>query len=322
VVGAEQERVDRRPLRTPTITSTSVDNWVGARVHLKCENLQHVGAFKYRGATNAVQSLSRHEAARGVAAHSSGNHAAALARAARVRGVPAHVVMPRGAPAPKRAATVAFGATVIDCAPTLEAREAALAEVVEATGAVEIHPYDDPRVIAGAGTAALELLDDVAHLAAIVTPLGGGGLSSGTVLATRGRRDRSIALFGAEPDGADDAARSLASGRLVTAHRPDTICDGLLTCLSPRTFAIVAGGLDGVVTVSDDDVVAAMRLLWERTNLVVEPSGAIGVAAARALVHDGRLGSDAAVGVVLSGGNVDLDALPFGGGAATFDDTA
>ncbi|MCC5950765.1 MAG: pyridoxal-phosphate dependent enzyme [Acidimicrobiia bacterium] len=302
--------------RTPLTTCSTIDQWVGCRLLLKCEHLQRVGAFKFRGATNAVLALSDDDATNGVAAHSSGNHAAALALAARTRGVPAHVVMPTSAPVAKRAATAGYGAEIIDCAPTLEAREATLAEVLERTGAVEIHPYDHPHVIAGAGTASLELLEQAAEcgidpLDAVVVPVGGGGLASGTVLGVRGRHGTDVAVFAAEPTGADDAARSLAEGHLIPSLAPDTVCDGLLTSLSPRTFSILSSGLERVVTVTDDEVLEAMRLLWERAKMVVEPSGAIAVAATRRLVAGGEVSPDATVGVILSGGNVDLDALPF-----------
>ena len=288
----------------------------------KAEHLQRAGAFKARGAMNAVLALPDEVAQRGVAAHSSGNHAAALALAATTRGIPAHVVMPSDAPAAKRAATEAYGARITTCEPTLAAREAALAEVVARTGATEVHPYDDPSVIAGAGTTALEVLADAPEVGAIVVPVGGGGQASGTVVAVRGRRGEEVAVHGAEPAGADDAARSLGRGALVPSVDPDTICDGLLTSLSARTFAILDGratdrdgrpiaGLDSIATVTDGAVVEAMALLWSRAKQVVEPSGAIALAAARALVTDGTIPAGTTVAVVLSGGNVDLDRLPF-----------
>lgn len=307
--------------RTPLLHSRRLDELVGTTVLIKAEHLQRGGAFKARGATNAVQRLPVAAAERGVAAHSSGNHAAALALAAAARGVPAHVVMPADAPAAKRAATEAYGAAVTTCEPTLAAREATLVEVLAATGATEVHPYDDPAIIAGAGTAALEVLEDAPDVGAIVVPVGGGGLASGTVLAVRGS-GRDVAVHGAEPAGADDAARSLAGGGLVPSVDPDTICDGLRTSLSERTFAVLAGrapatggrGLDGITTVPDEEVVDAMRWLWTRTKQVVEPSGAIGVAAARALVAAGTIAPGTTVVVVATGGNVDLDRLPFAPG--------
>ena len=315
--------------RTPLQRSRAVDDWVGAPVLLKAEHLQRAGAFKARGATNAVRSLPADVAARGVATHSSGNHGAALAMAAAAAGVACHVVMPANAPAVKRAACEGYGGRVTTCDPDVAAREGALAEVVATTGAHVVHPYDDPSVIAGAGTAALEALAQAAELgrppAAVVTPVGGGGLLSGTVLAVRGEVGDQVAVHGAEPAGADDTARGLASGvRQPAVHPPATICDGLLTSLSPRTFAILGGrhdphgtgpvpGVDGVTVVPDEDTVAAMRVLWERAKQVVEPSAAVAVAAARQLVASGRLDPAGPIVVVLSGGNVDLAALPFGG---------
>jgi threonine dehydratase len=301
-----QARIAAFVHRTPVLTSASVDAWVGCRVLLKAEHLQRSGAFKYRGATNAVRSLTPERHDRGVVAHSSGNHAGALALAARILGIPAQVVMPEGATASKRAAAVGFGAVVHDCAPTLAAREATVADLIERTGATEVHPSADLVVIAGAGTVCLELLDDHPELEAVVAPLGGGGLLSGTVLSARGRRERSLAVFGAEPSGADDAARSLRGGALVVLDHPDTICDGLRTTLSPRTFTVLQAGLDEVITVDDAETLLAMDLLWARAKQVVEPSGAIALAAARRLVQTGRLPADATVGVILSGGNVDL----------------
>jgi threonine dehydratase len=283
--------------RTPVFTSHLVDEWAGATLFLKGEHLQRAGAFKYRGATNAVQSLANDVALRGVAAHSSGNHAAALALAARVRGVPAHVVMPTNAPAVKRAAVLGYGARIVDCEPTEAARIATLREVIAATGAIEIHPFDNDDVIAGAGTAALELLDEVPGLDVIVAPVGGGGLLSGTSLAAAGR----ALVYGAEPEGADDAARSLAVGTREPQLSPDTICDGLRTSLSDRTFAIVSRHVETIVTVPDHETLDALAMLRSRTKQVVEPSAAIAVAAVRrtAALRERR------VGVILSGGNYD-----------------
>lgn len=291
--------------RTPVLRSHLLDEWAGASLLLKAEHLQRVGAFKYRGATNAVQSLRDDEAARGVAAHSSGNHAAALALAARVRGVPAHIVMPSNAPSVKKDAVAGYGAHIVECEPTEAARIATLRTVVERTGAVEIHPFDDDRVIAGAGTAALELLEDHPDLDAIVAPLGGGGLLSGTSLAAHGVR-ADVAVFGAEPAGADDADRSLAAGDLIPQTGPNTICDGLLTSLAPRTFAVLRTHVERVIVVDDDATRVALRMVWERTKQLVEPSAAIAVAAVRAC----EALRGARVGVILSGGNVDLARVP------------
>jgi threonine dehydratase len=283
--------------RTPVHTSASLDAWTGATVFCKCENLQRAGAFKYRGATNAVQLLTDDEAARGVATHSSGNHGAALALAARVRGVRASIVVPFDVRPAKRAAIEAFGATLIECAPTLSAREATLRDVLAGTGATLVHPYDDDRVIAGAGTAALELLDEVPDLDVVVAPVGGGGLCSGTAIAAHGIDPR-VRVVGAEPAGADDAARSLAAGTRMPQDAPATIADGLRTSLSERTFAILSAHLERIVTVDDDATLAAMRFVWDRMKLVIEPSAAVAVAALPELA--GRR-----VGVILSGGNVD-----------------
>ncbi|MDQ1533730.1 MAG: threonine dehydratase [Actinomycetota bacterium] len=287
--------------RTPVITARTLDEWLDTRAFLKCEHLQRVGAFKYRGATNAVQSLPVEQAARGVAAHSSGNHGAALALAARTRGIPAHIVVPSTATRGKRAAIDAYGAAVVLCEPTLEAREATVARVIAETGAVEIHPFDNDQVIAGAGTAALELVDEVPGLDAVIAPVGGGGLLSGTALAVHGI-DPATRVLGAEPVAADDAARSLAAGHIVAPHPPATIADGLLTGLSPRTFAVLAEHVETIVTVSEDEIVEAMHFVWSRTKQLIEPSAAVAIAAVRAADLAG-----ARVGIIVSGGNFDLD---------------
>jgi threonine dehydratase len=304
-IRAAHERIRPHVHRTPALTSRSLDAIAGRELVFKCENLQKVGAFKYRGATNAVQSLDDETAARGVATHSSGNHAQALALAARTRGIPAHVVMPISAPAVKREAVAGYGARIIPCEPTLAAREQTLARVVTETGAEFVHPYDDPRVIAGQGTAAVELLEDAGPLDAVITPVGGGGLLSGTAIAVAALAP-DCRVYGAEPEGADDAARSLASGRLQPSVDPDTICDGLLTSLSERTFAAIQAHVTAIVTVDDAAVREAMRLVYERMKLVVEPSAVVGLAAllTRGDRIDGRR-----VGVVFSGGNVDLAAF-------------
>jgi threonine dehydratase len=293
-------------LRTPVVRSRILDEWLGVSAWLKCEHLQHAGAFKYRGATNAVQLLEARTAARGVCAHSSGNHAAALALAARVRGIAAYVVVPADASPAKRAAVTAFGASITECAPTLEARERALDEVRAATGAHEIHPYDDRGVIAGAGTAALELLEVQPELDVLVVPVGGGGLLSGTCLAAR-RHDRPVRVIGAQPAGADDAARSLAAKALIRQADPRTIADGLRTSLSERTFAVISAHVESIATVSERDIVTAMRVVWQRTGHLIEPSAAVAIAAVRLLAFAPRT----QVGIVVSGGNVDVGALPW-----------
>jgi threonine dehydratase len=291
--------------RTPVLTSRSLDEWLGCRAFVKAEHLQRVGAFKYRGATNAVQTLPERDARRGVAAHSSGNHAAALARAAATRGIKCFVVMPRTVSPVKKAAVERYGAGIVLCENTLAAREAAVAEVVARTGAVEIHPFDDDRIIAGAGTAALELCEEVDDLDVVVAPVGGGGLCGGTSLAVHGLRP-DARIVGGEPANADDAAQSLATGVRQPARPPSTIADGLLTSLSDRTFAILRDHVERIVTVSEEEIAAAMRVVWERTKQLIEPSAAVAFAATRAAGFEG-----ARVGIIASGGNVDLDALPF-----------
>lgn len=295
--------------RTPVLTCHTIDDLAGCRVHFKAEHLQGAGAFKLRGATNAVQALDDESARHGVAAHSSGNHAAALARAAAVRGIPCHIVMPVNAPVAKQEATRGYGAAITFCEPTLHARAATLATVLERTGATEIHPFDNPFVIAGQGTATLELLEDVPQIRTVVAPVSGGGLLSGTAIAAHGV-DGSIAVWGAEPEQVADAYRSLAAGQLDTSGNGTSIADGLLAVLSPMTFGVLRDHEVRIVTVSEVQIVDAMRLLFTRAKQVVEPSGATALAGLLALAAAGEeLGGD--VGVILSGGNVDLDALPF-----------
>ncbi|WP_437942278.1 pyridoxal-phosphate dependent enzyme [Sorangium sp. So ce341] len=289
---------------TPVMTSRTIDGMAGARVFFKCENLQRVGAFKFRGACNAVLALPDEDARRGVATHSSGNHAAALALAARIRGVPAHIVMPESAPAVKRAAVEGYGARIVTCAPTLRAREETLAGVLSETGAILVHPYNDAHVIAGQGTAALELAGQVEDLDAVVAPVGGGGLLSGTAVATSAlSRARTV---GAEPQAADDAARSLREGKILPSNDPITIADGLRTSLGELTFAVLRERGVEIVTVGEEDIVKAMRVVWERMKILIEPSSAVAVAAVLLRKVQG-----ARIGVILSGGNVDLSKLPF-----------
>lgn len=311
-VEAAARRIQGVVHRTPVLTCGAIDALAGARISFKCENFQKVGAFKMRGAANAVLALSTAEARRGVATHSSGNHAQALALAARLRGVPAHVVMPTTSPAVKRAAVAGYGARIIDCEPTLQARELTLAEVVARTGAAFIHPYDDERVIAGQGTAALELLAEAPDLEIVLAPVGGGGLLAGTAVVCAAQPRPPTVLAG-EPAGADDAARSLAAGAILPSLSPRTIADGLLTSLGTRTFPIIRQHVQAVLTVTDEQIVAAMRLIWERMKIVVEPSAAVPLAAvlANPATVAGRR-----VGIILSGGNVDLDRLPWTSGPA------
>jgi len=306
-IRAAHARIQAHVERTPVLSSRALDAAAGARLFFKCESLQEVGAFKARGAANAVFSLSDDEAARGVVTHSSGNHGAALAWAAARRGIPAWIVMPDNAPAIKRANVAGWGGQIRLCAPTVAAREAACAAVQAETGATLVHPYNDWRVIAGQGTAALELLEQVPDLDAVVAPVGGGGLLSGTAIAARGIKP-GIRVHGAEPKGADDAARSLAAGRIIPQDNPRTIADGLRTSLGELTFAVIRRDVDGIATTSEEGIVRAMRLSWEKLRIVVEPSSAVPLACLmeRTLDLPG-----ARVGVIVSGGNVDLDRLPW-----------
>lgn len=292
---------------TPVLTCSTIDEIAGRSVFFKCENFQKVGAFKFRGACNAVMNLSDDDAARAVVTHSSGNHAQALALAARIRGVEAHIVMPRDAMKIKRRAVEDYGGIIHESEQTT--REKIANEVLEQTGGVLIPPYDYPDIIAGQGTAALELHDQVTDLDAIIAPIGGGGLMSGTSITTRSVRPRAR-IFGAEPAGADDAARSLAAGEFIPQTGPDTIADGLLTSLGKQTWPIIRDHVEHIFTVSDDEIVAAMRLMWERMKIIIEPSAAVPVAAVLSATFQALDGIDQ-VGVILSGGNVDLDHLPW-----------
>lgn len=303
-VKAAAARLASRVHRTPVATCSALDERAGRRLYFKCEHQQKVGAFKFRGASNAVLQLDEEAAARGVVTHSSGNHAQALALAARQRGIPAFVVMPENAPRVKRSAVEGYGAEVHPCAATLEARERRAAEIVERTGATFIHPYDDPRIVAGQGTATLELLEEVPDLDAVVAPVGGGGLLAGACIAAHGVRPE-IRVFGAEPAGADDAARSVAAGRLVPQTGPTTIADGLLTSLGQVTWPIIRDHVAAILLVSEEEIVAALRLAWERAKLLIEPSAAVAVAAALNPDERAFAGLER-VGVILSGGNLDL----------------
>ncbi|MCA9285439.1 MAG: pyridoxal-phosphate dependent enzyme [Phycisphaerales bacterium] len=298
--------------RTPVMTCAAIDAIAGRNLFFKCELFQKVGAFKFRGACNAVMRLPDEVARRGVVTHSSGNHAQALALAAQLRGIPAHIVMPRNSPKVKVAAVEGYGAAIRFCEPTQPAREALAAEVVAETGGTLIPPYDHPDVIAGQGTIALELLEDHPDLDAIVVPVGGGGMISGVAIAAKGIRS-GIRIIGAEPLGADDAARGKASG--VRQPPPDarTIADGLRTGLGDLTWPVVRELVDEIVTVDETSIIAAMRLVWERMKLVIEPSAAVGVAVV--LSEGFRTRAEMPrVGVVLCGGNVDLETLPWIGG--------
>jgi threonine dehydratase/serine racemase len=308
-VRAAAGRIAQWAHRTPVATCATLDRLAGRSLFFKCEHLQKAGAFKFRGACNAVMKLPAQAAARGVVTHSSGNHAGALALAARLRGIPAHVVMPANSSAVKRRAVEEYGGRVVTCEPTLAARETTAAAVVAETGGTLIPPYDHPDVIAGQGTVALELLDQVPNLDAVVAPVGGGGLVSGVALAVAALAP-SVRVVAAEPAAADDAARSKAAGKLVPQTNPRTVADGLRTSLGEWTWPVLRDRVERVVTVSEEEILTALRLAWERAKLLIEPSSAVALAAVltpefRALDGLGR------VGVVLSGGNVDLDALPW-----------
>ncbi|MGB7873494.1 MAG: pyridoxal-phosphate dependent enzyme [Anaerolineales bacterium] len=293
--------------RTPVLTCASLDRQVGAQVFMKCENLQKVGAFKFRGACNAVFSLTDEEAARGVATHSSGNHAQALALAAKLHGIPAYIVMPENASAVKKAAVAGYGGQVTICEPTLQARETTTAQVVEKTGATVVHPYNDYRVIAGQGTAALELLEEVPDLDVVIVPVGGGGLLSGTAIAAKGI-SQNIRIIAAEPEMADDAYRSFQAGHIIPSENPKTIADGLLTSLGDKTLPIIQQHVEQIVTVSEAAILESMKFIWERAKIIIEPSAAVPVA----LLWERKIDlSDLRVGIILSGGNVDLDRLPW-----------
>lgn len=304
-----QSRIRQQVCHTPVMNSRTLNRRVGANLFFKCENLQRAGAFKFRGASNAVLSLQNEAAAKGVATHSSGNHAGALALAAKLRGIPAYVVMPETAPAVKVAAVEEYGGRITFCKPTLQAREDTLEQVQRKTGATFVHPYDNPLVIAGQGTAMLEILEQVPQVDTVITPVGGGGLLSGTALAAASSK-RLISVIGAEPSGADDAYRSFRDGVRYPSEKPDTVADGLLTALSDRTFRIIREHVDGILTVSETAIVRAMRLVWERMKLIIEPSSAVVLAAI--LEYPDQFRDRTVVGI-FSGGNVDLDHLPWSG---------
>jgi len=301
------ERIQPFVHRTPVLTCETLNRLAGRELFFKCENLQKTGSFKYRGATNAVQKLSAEQASHGVVTHSSGNHAQALALAARVRGIPAYIVMPRTAAAVKQAAVRDYGGQVVLCEPNLADRERVSNEIVQQVGGTLIPPFDHPDVIAGQGTAALELLQDVPDLTGIISPVGGGGLLSGFTIAGRGIKP-DVRIFGAEPLGADDAARSKAAGKRLPQTAPNSIADGLLTSLGELTWPIIRDRVEAIYTVSEEQIRQAMRLVWERMKLVIEPSAAVGVAVALSEEFK-QLDGLPRVGIVLCGGNVSLDKL-------------
>lgn len=302
------KKIKNRIHRTPVLTNRQVDERAGCKVFLKCENFQRVGAFKFRGACHAVFSLSEEEAKKGVATHSSGNHAQAIALAAKMRGVPAYIVMPENSPDVKKRAVKGYGAEITFCESTQQAREATLEEVVQQTDATFIHPYNDPRIIAGQGTSALELLEDYPELDIILVPVGGGGLASGTAIAAAGLKPK-LKVIGCEPEIANDAYLSLKTGELQPSKNTQTVADGLRTGLGELTFACLQKHLHSIVTVTEDEIVEAMRFVWERMNIIIEASCAVPVAV---LFNDKIPDTgDNNVGIIITGGNVDLDHLPW-----------
>jgi threonine dehydratase len=306
-IRAAHERIAPQIHRTLVLTSSALNELTGARLYFKCENFQKTGSFKIRGATNAVISLSEEEAKRGVVTHSSGNHAAALALAAGKRGIPAWIVMPSNAPETKKAAVRSYGGQITECEPTLAAREATAKAILEKTGANLVHPYDNLRVIAGQGTVALEILEQTPDLDFLLAPVSGGGLLSGSAIAAKELRPK-IRVIGCEPKNADDACRSMESGKLEPAAKSETIADGLRATLCPLTFSILRERVDEIAPVSEAEIVEAMRMIWERMKIVIEPSAAVAAAPALLKKIDAR---GKRVGIILSGGNLDLANLPF-----------
>lgn len=301
------ERIKNLIHKTPVLSSTSINDILNVDLFFKCENFQKVGAFKFRGATNAVRLLSNEEAKRGVTTHSSGNHAAALSLAAKQQGIPAYIVMPKNAPEIKKKAVNGYGAKITFCEPTLQVREETLSIVQKETGATFIHPYNNFNVICGQGTAAIEFLQEVNGLDVIIAPVGGGGLMSGTVISSKAIKPN-IKIYGAEPLNADDAYRSLKEGVLFTALPPNTIADGLLTSLGSLTFQILREKLDGIYTVKEESIKLAMRMIWERMKIIIEPSSAVPLAV---IIENQDLFKGKKVGLIVTGGNVDLNNLPF-----------
>ena len=301
-------KIKDRIHRTPVLTNRQVNERTGSKVYFKCENFQRVGAFKFRGASNAIFSLSDEDSKNGVATHSSGNHAQAVALAARMRNIPAYIVMPENSPEVKKRAVDGYGAEITFCEPTQEARESTLQKVVEKTGATFIHPYNDSRIIAGQGTSALELLQDYPDLDIILVPVGGGGLASGTAIAASGIKP-DVKVIGCEPEIADDAYLSLKTGELQPSKNTQTVADGLRTGLGELTFACLQKHLHSIVTVSEEEIISSMRFIWERMNIIIEASCAVPVAALINNKIDNASGKN--IGIIITGGNVDLDHLPW-----------
>lgn len=311
-IRAAARRIAPHAHRTPVLTCTAIDDIAGCSLHFKCENFQKVGAFKFRGACNAVMKLPDEIARRGVVTHSSGNHAQAIALAARLRGIDAHIVMPNNASRIKKDAVRGYGGRIVECEPNTAARHGTADRVVQETGGVLIPPYDHPDIIAGQGTAALELLEDAPDLDAVVAPIGGGGLMSGTSIAAKAINP-DITIIGAEPTGADDAARSLAAGELIPIDTPNTICDGLLTSLGELTWRIIRDHVSEIITADDDATIEAMRLIWSRMKILIETNSALALAIILSDEFQALREQYSArrIGVILTGGNVDLDNLPW-----------
>jgi len=293
--------------RTPVLTSRSVNAILNADLYLKCENFQRVGAFKFRGASNAVFNLTDDESKKGVTTHSSGNHAAGLALAASIRGIPSYIVMPENAPAIKKKAVESYGGEITYCKPTQKDREDTLRQIQMQTGAVFIHAYNNFNVICGQGTASLELLDEYPDLDVVIAPVGGGGLLSGTLTYTKGFRS-AIQVYGTEPLNADDAFRSLRDKTIHPSVNPNTIADGLRTALCELTYQIISSKCDGILTVTEEGIIRAMRMVWERMKIIIEPSSAVPIAA---MLEHPQYFAGKKVGTIISGGNVDLEDLPF-----------
>jgi threonine dehydratase len=311
-IRAAADRIKPYAHRTPIITCATINQMAGCQIFFKCEHMQKIGAFKFRGACNAIMKLDDKVAERGVVTHSSGNHAQAVALAATLRGIAAHIVMPTTASDIKRTAVRGYGGNVIDCDPDTASRENTADQVREKTGATLIHPYDNDDIIAGQGTAAMELIEDADDLDAIITPVGGGGLLSGTCVASKALKP-DIRVFAGEPTGADDAARSMRSNSIMPQDAPDTIADGLLTSLGTRNWPIIRDHVEKIITVDDDKTVHAMRLMWQRAKLLIEPSSAVAVAALlsdtfKTIQNDQSIKR---IGMILTGGNVDVDNLPW-----------
>ncbi len=293
---------------TPVLTSQSINQIAGSEIFFKCENLQKTGAFKFRGACNAIFSLNEEEAKKGVGTHSSGNHAAALAHAASLRGIKSYIVMPSTAPEIKKKAVKGYGGEITFCEPTLQARESTLQSIVTEKGITIVHPYNNFKVISGQGTAALELMNEIKDLDLVMCPVGGGGLLSGTAISVKAINPN-CKVIAAEPSGADDAFRSFHAGYIIPSIDPKTIADGLLTSLGEINYSIIKEKTDDIVTVSEEAIIEAMRLVWERMKIIIEPSSAVPLAAI--LQKKVKMHGISRIGIILSGGNVDLGKLPF-----------